>query len=78
MNVLTSITVITQLIFSITNLSDVYMHFSAAIFIEARAISSAYICVCLSKALAAHYAKKPPLPTPITSSISITLPVPSS
>ena len=55
--------------FYIKNLSEVYMHLSAAIFIDSLAISSALISVCVIKALAAHSANWPPDPTPITSFI---------
>ncbi len=53
------------------------MHLSAAISMELLAIYSALILVCFKSALAEHYAKFPPLPIPITSSIYITFPVPS-
>lgn len=65
-------------IFSRMNLSEVYMHLSAAIFMDSRAIYSAERLVWAIKARAAHSANWPPDPTPITSSISRTFPVPSS
>ncbi len=65
-------------IFSIINLSDVYTHLSAAIFIDSKAICSALSCEWDNNALAAHYANCPPDPIPITSLIYKTLPVPSN
>ena len=54
------------------------MHLSDAIFIDYLAIYYPVICVWARSALAAHSAYNPPLPMPMTSSISKTLPVPSS